>query len=80
VDVSGGVAGDPVDHVNLLKVFFSSEIASAMCALSAATTGFVFISWACCFCSILDEVARAKKWVFTAKSVTYRGISYPKGT
>jgi hypothetical protein len=28
VDVSGGVAGDPIDHVNLLKVFFSSEIAS----------------------------------------------------
>jgi hypothetical protein len=39
VDVSGGVAGDPVDHVNLLKVFFSSEIASATCALSAAPTG-----------------------------------------
>jgi hypothetical protein len=60
VDVSGGVAGDPVDHVNLLKVFFSSEIASVTCALSAAPTRFVFISWACCFCLILDEVARAQ--------------------
>jgi hypothetical protein len=28
VDVSGGVAGDPVDHINLLKVSFSSLIKS----------------------------------------------------
>jgi hypothetical protein len=60
------VAALPVDHINLLKVSFPSQIAatppffSATCALSAAPTGFVFISWACCFCSILDEVARAK--------------------
>jgi hypothetical protein len=68
---------DLVDHINLLKVYFSSQIAvtppffSAMCALSAALTGFVFISLVCCFCSNLGEVARAKREVFTAKSVTY---------
>jgi hypothetical protein len=66
VNVSGGVAGDPIHHINLLKVSFSSQIAatppffSATCALSAAPTGIVFISLVCCFCSVLDEVARAK--------------------
>jgi hypothetical protein len=66
VNVSGGVAGDPIHHINLLKVSFSSQITatppffSATCALSAAPTGFVFISLVCCFCSIMDEVARAK--------------------
>jgi hypothetical protein len=33
---------------------------SATFALSAVPTGFVFISWVCCFCPILYEVARAK--------------------
>jgi hypothetical protein len=59
VDVSGGVAGDPIDHVNLLKVFFSSEIASVTVPCQLRQPG-LFSFWACCFCSILDEVARAQ--------------------
>jgi hypothetical protein len=62
----GGVAGDPVDHINLLKVSFYSQIAATppffscfVCTVRFAD-GFVFISWVCCFCSILDEVARAE--------------------
>jgi hypothetical protein len=65
VNVSGGVAGDPIHHINLFLLTNRGNTSFLLCymctvPLSAAPTGFVFISLVCWFGSILNEVARAK--------------------
>jgi hypothetical protein len=49
VDVSGGVADGPVDHINLLKVSFSSQIAATPHFFSATVHCTVSCTDRVCF-------------------------------